>query len=688
MTCIPVPEGPAVSPEHPIISLRDVSASYPGGAAPVLHGMSLDIAAGEHVCILGGNGSGKSALVQLMNALLLPGAGSVRVASIDPLEGMDAVQRIRAQAAMVFQHPEDQMVTSIVADDVAFGPQNLGLPQPEIARRVKTALRAVGMDELAQADPADLSGGQRQRVAIAGALAMEPRILLLDEPTALLDPEGARAVRSIVAHLHERGITVVHVTHAAADALAADRAIVLQRGRVVFDGSPHALYRDTDRLRTWDLEVPFALDLAERLQQQGLPVPRTTDSEELADTVSGWMNDADATGRSDVERALGVSASPRSADDGAPAMGRASAVSQGPSPAAGTALDPCEPAVVCTDVSFSYADARPARKPARRRLRARHTDAAAPLAVRDLTFHLAPGTVTALIGRTGSGKSTVAELVCALKLPRTGTVSVAGIDTADRADRRALRARVGYVAQLPERQLFAPTVYEDVAFGPRNLGLNEEQVAERVRRALAAVGLDPTDDLLARAPFALSGGEQRRVGLAGVLAMDQAVLVLDEPLAGLDAPGRARMCALLEQLKAQGATLLIATHNMDETACCDQVLALDCGRIVACDAPEQVLRDPCIVCRASGNATPRGDLAPGGTAFEEPEPCTSPAGMAASATPAAAAPALDTPHTLGFNPPAPFAFADLLAQRGIRLAQAPRTIDELVCEVIRGGVAR
>ena len=203
------------------------------------------------------------------------------------------------------------------------------------------------------------------------------------------------------------------------------------------------------------------------------------------------------------------------------------------------------------------------------------------MCIRDssLSFQARPGTITALIGRTGSGKSTTAELACALKLPTRGTVRIEGIDTADLARRGELRRSVGYVAQLPERQLFAETVFDDVAFGPRNLGVPSDEIDRRVCDSLRSVNLEPTESLLQASPFALSGGQQRSVAIAGVLAMGQPVLVLDEPMAGLDPAGRKHIRRLLKQLKQDGTTLIMVTHSMEDvTELADQVIELDRGR--------------------------------------------------------------------------------------------------------------
>ena len=522
-----------------LIQLTHVHLAYPGSQTEALADVSLSIPTGQHVCILGSNGSGKSTLLQLVNVLALPTSGAVHVAGIDTREPGRALE-IRSRTASVFQHPEDQMVTSIVADDVAFGPENLRIAQPEIASRVDAALAAVGMKDRARSDPSDLSGGQVQRVAIAGALAMEPDILLLDEPCAMLDVEGRESVRTIIRNLRARGMTILHVTHFMEDAQEADRAIVLKRGRVAFDGTPSALFSQPDLVNELGLEMP------------------------------GSRSETGAQGN-DV-----------ATDVAAPGIAIPDAS--------------VDPSLVFEHVSFSYERAANPRKRTRRRAlfgsrgtvdasRSERAGKAAvqkhPLAVEDLSFEARPGTITALIGHTGSGKSTTAELACALKLPTAGAVRVGGIDTADLARRRELRGLVGYVAQLPERQLFAETVFDDVAFGPRNLGLVPREVEARVHEALRSVNLAPTDALLTSSPFALSGGQQRSVALAGVLAMKQPILVLDEPMAGLDPAGRAHVRALLKQLRRQGTTLLMVTHSMEDVAeLADQVIALDGGRRV------------------------------------------------------------------------------------------------------------
>ena len=264
-----------------VIELRDVSFTYDGERDALSH-VSLTVERGAHVVVLGRNGSGKSTLARCVNGLVGPDEGRVLVDGRDTADPDDLLE-IRRHTGMVFQNPDDQMVASVVADDVAFGPENLGVPQPGIAALVDEALRRVGMAAFAQADPAELSGGQRQRVAVAGALAMRPDILLLDEPASMLDPAGRADLARIVAGLHAAGITVLHVTHLMEDALAADRVVVMDRGTVAMEGTPDQVFARGDELEALGLELPFAQRLARRLRALGVSEALAPDTPRLRD---------------------------------------------------------------------------------------------------------------------------------------------------------------------------------------------------------------------------------------------------------------------------------------------------------------------------------------------------------------------------------------------------------------------
>lgn len=265
------------------IDIRDVTFSY-DGEHPVLHNVDLAVEKGSFVVVLGHNGSGKSTLARLMNALVVPDSGTVTVCGLSSSDYDEQIE-IRRHVGMVFQNPDNQMVTSIVADDVAFGPENLGIPQPQIVERVDAALAAVAMSDFAQADPTELSGGQKQRVSIAGMLAMDPEMLVFDEPCAMLDPRGRRAVRRVMRELNDRGMTIVHITHFMEDALDADVVHVMDHGRIVLSGTPDEVFRHGDELRALGLEQPFAMQLAQALRERGVQVADTARIEELEDLL-------------------------------------------------------------------------------------------------------------------------------------------------------------------------------------------------------------------------------------------------------------------------------------------------------------------------------------------------------------------------------------------------------------------
>ena len=507
------------------VRLAHVTLRY--GDSVALDDVTLEVCRGERVCVLGANGSGKSTLASVICGLLAPDEGDVELAGHAVCTGgmpdLAAYRDARRQLGLVFQNPDDQIVTSVVADDVAFGPENLGVPRDEIAARVARELRRVAMEKYAHADPSRLSGGQRQRVCIAGALAMEPAVLVLDEPSSLLDVRGRAAIMRVMGRLAAAGATLVHVTHFMDEALAADRVIVMQHGRVALEGTPDEVFatKNAQVIEALGLEMPFEARLATALRQ--------------------------------AEAAGGATAAPGAPSDEKPAASAA------PAPAA----EP--PAILARDLGFSYGpDAQ---------------------ALDGVSLEVPVRATTAIVGQTGSGKSTLLRLLCGLEAADAGSLTVCGINAATKRGRRQIRRAVGYVMQHPERQLFAQTLAEDVAFGPRNQGLSAAEVERRVAHALDLVGLADRRDA---SPFELSGGQQRLAAIAGVLAMEPELLVLDEPTAGLDPRGRARLRALMADLAAHGVTLLQVTHSMEDAARADHVVVLDQSRVLAAGTPAEV----------------------------------------------------------------------------------------------------
>ncbi len=599
-------------PFSPALSLSHVSLHFDGGVQ-ALSDVSLTVAPGERVCVLGPNGSGKSTLASVLCGLLAPDEGTVDLVGervmTDGQPDFAAYRRARRSLGLVFQNPDDQIVTTVVEEDVAFGPENLGVPAEQIGERVRRELARVAMQDYAKADPTRLSGGQKQRVALAGALAMEPAVLVLDEPGALLDVRGRRGVMHVMARLQKAGCTQVHVTHFMEEALAADRVIVMLKGKVALSGTPEEVFSHAEELRRMGLGAPFAARLAERLRTRGVSVPWTCDARVLRGAILRTCAPA-APGATDA----------------------AGEKSTAPAPARPTAAP--DAAVAVADVSYSYAGDVTAQGVRRQ-------------ALDGVSLSIPRGLRTAIVGQTGSGKSTLVRLMCALEVPDAGHVVVDGVDTARKRDRRLVHQKIGYVMQHPERQLFAQTVAQDVAYGPRSMGLPAPEVDRRVARALELVGLS---DLREASPFDLSGGQQRLCAIAGILAMHPQTLVLDEPTAGLDPHGREELRAILDALSARGVTIVQVTHSMDDAAHCDHVIVLDNAHVLAQGAPQDVFAVAnARALRECGLGLPRPlswarDLAEAGLALDlapHAAPLTTGAladALAALATPAPASP--------------------------------------------------
>ena len=561
------------------------------GQTFALRDVNVHVNAGEFVCILGGNGSGKSTFAKHINALLAPDEGSMTVDGSDTRD-QQALYLIRSTAGMVFQNPDDQLVASLVEDDVAFGPENLGVEPSEIAARVTRSLAEVGLMGFEKHETHALSGGQKQRVAIAGVLAMEPKILILDEASSMLDPRGRKGLMRVCRELHEAGLTIVMITHFMEEAAEADRVIVLEEGRVALEGTPDEVLVRTDVLARLNLEVPFACDFSVQLQNLGVSVRTCVHESQLI----GLLRDAAPAA---FPCSAGYVASGANSADAAevPAVCEVEPLRLPPLPrqsvTEGKAL------IEFDHVSYTY-DAAMAKRQQKALKRGKAvTDVQAERAkwgndpdelwaVRDVSFAVAEGEFLGIAGHTGSGKSTLIQHMNALVHPTMGRVLVDGKDIADKAAAAQARSLVGVVFQYPEHQLFAATVFDDVAFGPRNMGLSEEEVRDRVEESLSQVGLN-FDDVQEKSPFELSGGQQRRVAFAGVLAMRPRVLVLDEPAAGLDPAARRDFLDMISDLHKQGLTVVMVSHSMDDLArLTDRVLIMKEGELFCVGTPAEV----------------------------------------------------------------------------------------------------
>lgn len=559
-----------------MIECRGVSFSY-DGAALALDGIDLNIEDGEFFCILGGNGSGKSTFAKHLNALLQPDTGTVCVNGMDASDP-ELVYDIRSTAGMVFQNPDDQLVATLVEDDVAFGPENLGVESAQIAQRVREALKAVGLVGFERHETHALSGGQKQRVALAGVLAMEPRVLILDEASSMLDPRGRKGLMKACHALHERGMTIVMITHFMEEAAEAERVAVFRAGRVAMLGTPDEILTQADELARLNLDMPASCCLGRALRAKGVPVhAQVREADMVAEVAQAY------TERSEAGTAGQSSASQSEIADGAvPADNEDNA---------------SEPVIEISHLSYSYSLSARERRRWHKRSAAEGAsnkqtlwgnDPSIPWALRDVSLTVCRGEFLGLAGHTGSGKSTLVQHLNGLIRPQEGSVYALGLDLANKKDADAVKAKVGVVFQYPERQLFAETVAQDVAFGPRNLGLSQAEVARRVESSLARAGLDLAT-VGDKSPFELSGGQQRRVAFAGVLAMEPEVLVLDEPMAGLDPAARSDFLELINRLHRDGLTVVMVSHSMDDLAnCCDRIVVMNEGTVFAEGTPAQV----------------------------------------------------------------------------------------------------
>ena len=531
-----------------------------------VNGVNLSIKEGEFVAILGHNGSGKSTLARLANGLLTPDEGEIEAFGLSTTND-EHLFDIRKQVGIVFQNPDNQTVASIVEDDIAFGPENVGLPREEIGKRIEFALNAVGMQDFRSATPSRLSGGQKQRIAIAGVLALKPRVMILDEATAMLDPKGRREVMDVVLRLNkEEKITVIVITHFPEEALLADRAIVMSHGQIVMEGNPKDVLSRGEELKKYALTMPAPVRVCRALCEGGLNVKDASDANEVVENIAKAIEEVSP--QSLVTKGVGTRLTQENpqGDNGR---------------------------IVCEHLSHVYNPA----------------SAFETFALHDVNLEIYPGDFFGIIGHTGSGKSTfIQHLNALLKVPtaekkykakklKKGTpipvktvLSVNGYDLTDKkTDFKTLRSKVGMVFQYPEYQLFAETVFEDVAFGLKNFkpGLTDKEVENAVRQAIQTVGLE-YETVKNRSPFELSGGQKRRVAIAGVIVTKPEILVLDEPAAGLDPLGKEEIMDLLHKLHASWCkTVIIVSHDMDEIAeNCNRAAIFSEGKTVALGAPK------------------------------------------------------------------------------------------------------
>ena len=562
-----------------------------------LSALDFSIEEGSFVCILGHNGSGKSTLAKLFNALQLPTEGTILVSGMDSREEKN-IFPIRREVGMVFQNPDNQIIASVVEEDVGFGPENIGLPTDEIWRRVNNALSAVHMEAYRLKSPNHLSGGQKQRVAIAGTLAMEPKTIVLDEPTAMLDPSGRKEVLESVLELkRKKGISIILITHYMEEAVDADRILLMDSGKLVMDGSPREVFQNVERLKEYRMDVPLITELAHKLQKNGFPIEKTIlKKEELEEELFKL----DKEGFVLKEELSPEKLSPEIlSKEGDNPFSKERNIELEKIESRGEEVSAQNENAALSDyiVEVNHLSAI-----------FQEGTAMESFALKDLSMKIRRGSLTAVIGHTGSGKSTLVQHLNGLIKAKSGEIFVSfrenpplvksgksflffkGKKTViekkgrlslleEGFDYRALRFKVGLVFQYPEYQLFEETVLADVMFGPLNQGKKREDAEVLAKDALASLGIGK--ELYAKSPFELSGGQKRKVAIAGVLAMGPELLILDEPTAGLDPAGRDELFEEIAGLRKNYAmTILLVSHSMDDVArYADEVLVLHQGEL-------------------------------------------------------------------------------------------------------------
>ena len=528
------------------------------GEKNAVDSVSLDVEKGEFIAILGHNGSGKSTLAKHINAILMPTSGTLYVNGKDTADGRN-IWDIRQSAGMVFQNPDNQIIETVVEEDVGFGPENLGVETEEIWKRVESALGKVGMLEFRKHSPSRLSGGQKQRVAIAGVLAMHPDCIVLDEPTAMLDPHGRQEVIQTLKELNEKEkVSIILITHHMNEAALADKIFVMNEGKIALQGTPKEVFSHYDEMKNIGLDVPVSTEIAHGLKKYGWHMPDDIISEEeLLDSIKKNLPEK---AEKDTEHRVEQKNESKAEQDNREAQQQ---------------KDSGEVILSLRDVNYIYSADTVYR---------RH-------ALKNVSLDIWKGEFIAVIGHTGSGKSTLIQHLNGLNKPSSGKILYKGQDISEKSFKLSdLRKKVGLVFQYPEYQLFETTVLLDVAFGPKNLGCDREQAEQQAREALALVGLP--EECYEMSPFELSGGQKRKAAIAGVLAMNPEVLILDEPTAALDPYGRDEILSILEDLhRKKNITILLVSHSMDEVArFAQRIIVMDKGEILMDGTPADIFR--------------------------------------------------------------------------------------------------
>jgi len=511
---------------EPVIEVENLWWKYELTPDWILKGINLKIYRGEFVVIVGPNDSGKTTLVQSFNGLIPhfqrgEMRGTVKVLGKDTQE--TEVADLCRHVGMTFQDPETQFLLSTVVEEISFGPQNLGLPPEEIKDRVEWALKVTRMSEFRKKDPVELSGGQKQRVALAATLAMKPEILILDEPTSMLDPIGKDELMAVLYDLRKTSpdTTFIIVEHHIEELVnLADRFILLRDGKILRDAPTEKFFEDPDFLLNNGVRVPDSILLYKKIGRKIGSTGRIFLTEEEA---------IKALGKLLSERKIRVKTPVKKFEEYA----------EYPSKIA----EERAVAIEAKDIHYVYPDGT--------------------YALRGIDLKIYEGEVVALIGQNGSGKTTLSKVLCGIYKPTRGYVKIYGRDTRT-TKAPELATLIGYVFQNPDHQIFNETVRKELEFGLKNLLrfklIKPEEIEERIKESMKITGIPET--ILDEHPFLMNKGMRQRIAIASILAMRPKILIVDEPTTGQDTWQSIEVMKFLERLNKQGHTIIIITHEM------------------------------------------------------------------------------------------------------------------------------
>lgn len=524
----------------------------------ILDDLNIEVEPGDFIAILGHNGSGKSTFAKHLNALLLPDEGNIYIDG-DDTKSVEELWKIRKKCGMVFQNPDNQIVGVTVEEDVGFGPENLGVKTEKIWDRIKDSLTKVDMYKYRKKSPNHLSGGQKQRVAIASSLAMKPKCIVLDEPTAMLDPQGRKEVMDIIKSLNENeNITVILITHHMNEAIMAKKVVVIDDGKIALQGTPREVFSNVEQIKKLKLDMPQIMELSYELYKCGkfdrYDILTIDEFVKEIEKISNSQNDKDIADKEDAKDKEDANDIEDTEDSRNKSI---------------------EPILSLKNVSLKYEE----------------NTSMEVKALDDISLDIYNDEFIGIIGHTGSGKSSLVQVMNGLIKANGGEVTYKGENIQDKSfDKKRLHLDVGLVFQYPESQLFEETVLKDVMFGPLNKGMSEEEAKKAAKEALEMLGIG--ENYYNDSPFELSGGEKRRIAIAGVLAMNPEIIILDEPTAGLDPMSRNNLLNSLKRLQTdKEKTIIIVSHNMEDMAnYVERLIVMNDGRVVFDDIKKNVFK--------------------------------------------------------------------------------------------------